>query len=737
MIFAAPWILLALAALPVLWWLLRVTPPAPRSERFPAIRLLAGLRAPEETPARTPLWLLVLRLLAAALLIVGLAGPVLDAGASLPGAGPLLLVIDDGWAAAADWPARVAAADAMLARAARDHRQAALLATADQADAAAPTISPVMPPGSLRARLAALRPKPWPVDRAAAAAALRRWRHHGTPVAYVADGVATAADPAFAAALRGAGPVTEIAPDPPQAAVLLPPLAEPDRLVARLAQLAQPMAGQRAVLAQSGDGRTLARAAFTLKPGARTAEAAIVLPPELRNRLTRLVLDGPASAAGVTLLDERWRRRPVGLMSPDATANVPLAGALYYLRRALGPYSELREGSVDTLLKRQIAVIILADEPLVPGPEQTALTRWVEHGGLLVRFAGPRMAAASAQATDPGVLPQSGAGDAAARDTGDAAGAADADGLLPVRLLAGDRQLGGALSWAKPARLAPFPSGSPFAGLPVPADVTVNRQVLAEPSTLLARRTWARLADGTPLVTAVRRGRGRVVLFHVTANADWSNLPLSGLFVAMLRRLVDLSVGIAPAPDTTLLAPAQTLDGFGTLGPPPQAATALPANAFAATPVSARHPPGLYGPATNRHALNLGAALPPLRAAAPIPGARMQPIAGIAQGARPRAVAAGGGPRADGARHAGRTRVARAAAASHGRRAACRGRDTRNTRARPTRRRRAWRRRHCARASPMSRPAIRRWTRSRGRGWSGCRSSSTSARRRRWPGRRR
>ena len=48
------------------------------------------------------------------------------------------------------------------------------------------------------------------------------------------------------------------------------------------------------------------------------------------------------------------------------------------------------------------------------------------------------------------------------------------------------------------------------------------------------------------------------MLFHVTANADWSNLPLSGLFVDMLRRLVALSVGVAPISDNTVLAPAET-----------------------------------------------------------------------------------------------------------------------------------------------------------------------------------
>src|SRR5205085_10933638 len=59
--FASPWLLAALAALPVIWWLLRVTPPAPRRIVFPAIRLLLGLTPREETPARTPWWLILLR----------------------------------------------------------------------------------------------------------------------------------------------------------------------------------------------------------------------------------------------------------------------------------------------------------------------------------------------------------------------------------------------------------------------------------------------------------------------------------------------------------------------------------------------------------------------------------------------------------------------------------------------------------------------------------------------------
>ena len=114
MIFVAPWVLSGLLALPLLWWLLRVTPPAPRSEIFPAVRFLLGLNATEETPARTPWWLMALRLLAAGLVIVALARPVLDAGTALAGKGPVLLVVDNGWASANDWVRRKEAAGALL-----------------------------------------------------------------------------------------------------------------------------------------------------------------------------------------------------------------------------------------------------------------------------------------------------------------------------------------------------------------------------------------------------------------------------------------------------------------------------------------------------------------------------------------------------------------------------------------------------------------------------------------------
>ncbi|MCS6853877.1 MAG: DUF4159 domain-containing protein [Elioraea sp.] len=578
--FAHPWLLAALVLLPGLIWLLRVTPPAPKQQAFPAVRLLLGLERREETSARTPWWLLLLRLLAAALVILGLARPVLDSGRSLGGSGPLLVVFDDGWASGPQWEARMSALEAALGEAERAGRPVALLTTAPSDQAAAPAVSAVMPAADLRERVAALRPLPWAPDRAAASRALEGAGLRGGSVLWIADGLAHGeadAERDFAGRLAAIGPVTVVSPAAP-APALLAPRSEPHGIVARVATVPAEAERRFAVLARTADQRTLARVDIVVPPGAHGGEAEIALPPEQRNALAALVIEDVASAGAVALLDERWRRRPVGLIAGAAeTADQPLIGELYYVDRALVPFAELRRGTVRDLLAREIAAIVLADVDTLTPAEQAQLARWIEQGGVLIRFAGPRTAARP-------------------------------DPLLPVRLRAGDRQLGGALSWQQPASLAPFPDDSPFAGLAVPGDVRIARQVLAEPSLDLTRKTWAKLADGTPLVTGERRGRGTVVLFHVTANAEWSNLPLSVLFVEMLERLIRLGVGVAATGDA-VLPPFETLDGFGRLGAPPPLAAGLAASAIATTRPSPRHPPGFYGAEAARAALNLGASL--------------------------------------------------------------------------------------------------------------------------------
>lgn len=613
MIFQLPWLLAALAILPALWLLLRTLPPPPQHRAFPAIMLLRGLRARVTQAATAPLWLLLLRCLALAALIVGLAGPVLrqhQGETPAPGGrdSDLIVVLDNGWAAVPDWSRRLAAIDALLDRTTHPVR---LLTTAPGPAGEAPAIGAPNPAPLLRGMLDATRAMPWPTDRAAAAHALRDlaatgW--HGR-VAYVSDGLAGPDDAAFAAALAALGPVETLVDRIATVAVLTPTPTTGDQQVhVALSALPSSHPRQLTVRAEAADGGVLSLVPVPLAAGARQASAAVALPAELRNRIDRLVLRDMPGPAGVRLLDEGDRRRPVGLIGIGG-ADTPLVGTLFYLRRALAPTAELREGPAATLLTRPLSILIAPDGALDSPETRRTVTEWVRKGGMLIRFAGPLLnGSPDRDPTAPDTPP----------DADNPATPPLPDALLPVPLMEGERQLGGAMSWGKPEPLAPFPDDSPFHGLAVPAEITVSRQVLARPAADLAGHSWARLADGTPLVTHAALGAGEIVLFHVTSTAEWSNLPLSGLFVEMLRRLAERSVGVDAPAGHSLLAPYMTLDADAALSPPPPAARALAADAFGVTPASAAHPPGLYGPRASRRALNLGDAMGPIAAQDPI-----------------------------------------------------------------------------------------------------------------------
>jgi hypothetical protein len=605
--FLNPWLLAGLATLPLIYWLLKTVPPRPKQVEFPATRILVGLENEEKTPAKTPWWLLLIRLLAAALVIFALSEPVLNPARerALTGAGPIVLVIDNGWAAAAGWARRTALAGEVLADAQRQNRPVVVVETAPSTKSRTLKLET---PGDARSTLAALEPRPYVPDRKATLATLqetlRATNVTDASILWLADGVDHKADAsAFADGLEKAsgggsfGIVEDTGGEEPLG--LVAGVGPDGKLVASVLRTGGPARAGR-IDAFSARGQRMGEATFTLPPDARSAEVTFDLPLELRNQVTRLEIASDRSAGAVSLLDGRSQWQRVGMISGESQEqSQPLLAPLYYLEKAVQPYAEiirpkdhnLAQG-IDTVLKQKASVLMLADIGTLSGEVKDRVKAWVESGGVLVRFAGPRL--------------ESGG-----------------DDLLPVALRIGGRTLGGALSWSSPQPLADFDTTSPFAGITLPKDVTVNRQVLADPAQLTPSvKVWARLADGTPLVTATTLGAGQVVLFHVTANSDWSNLPISGLFVEMLRRITALG-SLAPigssddsaadkagtgdsAPvNLEAFAPVQTLDGFGILRPPPPTAEAIPTEKLATVEASLVHPPGYYGAQGSPRALNV------------------------------------------------------------------------------------------------------------------------------------
>ena len=584
--FAFPWALLALLLLPVLWWLLRLTPPRPTREPFPPTRILADLIAREETPARSPWWLTLLRLLMAALAIFAMAMPVWNPeAAKLSGEGPLLMVIDNDWAGGTDWEQRLISANAIINEAEAADRKIIVLSTANDARQKTEIISP----DALRVKLASWTNQPMHPDYPLSARKVAEANEKFSPtsIVFLSSGIEQNGLGKLTAELQTrASQKILFVPDTQNTMVINSIENQPGAMVGEIVR-ANPQ-GPKSVSITGLDikGVSVARQRIVFANGEKTAKFEFEVPVELRNDIVRVVIDGIENAGAVKLLDESNRRRLVGLISGEKLNNAqPLLSPLYYISKALEPFSDIRRANdanidiaIPELITNGVSAIILADIGVLPDDASAKLRQWAENGGMLIRFAGPRLAAAPNNE------------------------------LLPVRIRRGDRNLGGALSWETPKPVAEFEIDSPFFGLQPPKEVFVTRQVLALQDSDLAEKTWARLSDGTPLVTAEKIGAGWTVLFHVSSDASWSNLPISGTFVEMLRRVVNQSRSsliLADSDQSQSLPPLRLLNGKGQMTAPDINTRPLNLTNGVMSAVSLVNPPGIYGTQDGFRALNL------------------------------------------------------------------------------------------------------------------------------------
>jgi hypothetical protein len=586
--FGAPLVLAGLIALPIIWWLLRLTPPKPSQEVFPPLKILARILKKDETPHKSPWWLTLLRLALSALVILALAEPVLNPqNAKLSGEGPLVLVIDNSWPSALVAENQKRAALNFINAAEASSRPVILAALASDGK------TPLGPfdAAAARERLAAVKPEPVPGDALETATLVIElagenkaneiiWLDSGLESKDKDEALESIGESGFKS-LSWHGPEAL----PLHAVTATENGAETLNITIQRAAGA-PDAGPGQLLALDEKGRQLAETPFLFTGAETSLEAVLKLPFELRNDIASVRIAGERHAGALRLLDDKMKRKRVALLSGAPTdAAQPLLSPLYYIERAIAPFADIVRprsseitAAINEFLEAKPSVIIMADVGSIPAPAEIALKDWIDKGGMLVRFAGPRLAAS----TD--------------------------DKLLPVALRRGERALDGTMSWTVPQNLLPFGELSPFTGVEIAPDIAISRQVLALPEPNLSERSWADLADGTPLVTASGQGRGRIVLFHVTPNTSWSNLPLTGTFVEMLRRTVNLAQaagGGSLLNGQTVLPPFRAVNAEGIITPPAPTAQPLALKAGAAPKVTFENPPGLYGNAEGAVALPL------------------------------------------------------------------------------------------------------------------------------------
>ncbi len=574
--FAQPWALIGLIALPIIFWLMRATPPAPQRATLPSLALLDGLNPDEETPANTPWWIIALRFTAAAAAIIGFSQPVFqpvpqNAVASNTST---LVIVDDGWTSANQWSditKTISSATDQVTDTGGDIRiifSASLKRELDTALGAE----------DLRKRLQLTAPSPWSPNHTETLSLIQEADFEPSHILWMSDGFEHTGTNGLTEYLSDIGNVEIYSFAPKASYAITSAQTVPNGALVELKRIASADRQEARVVAENNAGLSLATTTAVFETDQDLATAEFSIPAAILNQVSRFRVLGSSSAGQVWLWDDTSNTPSVAIADPSIS-DQPLLEEYYYVRKALAPHAQLMEGDLGDMLARSPDAIILGDRSLIDHPLAKQLEDWVKDGGALIRFAGPKLAAANTQI------------------------------LTPTQLRPATRALGGALAWEKPQTIATFPETKAFASIKTPEEsILVRKQVLAQPSSDLAAKTWAKLSDGTPLVTARTLGRGTIILFHVTATPLWSDLPYDGAFVSMLRRSAASGNGKrqeTPSNEGNL-APHRVLDAFGALNAPSGDTKPVSTENFATSIPSQATPPGLYQGPQGSRALNVG-----------------------------------------------------------------------------------------------------------------------------------
>ena len=583
--FMAPMALSGFLLLPIVYYLLKILPPKPKRIVFPPLHLLQSIALIEPKPFRSPWWILLLRLLIATLIITAMAGPQWrPVSAASVNKNETLVIVDDGWAASNDWDIRIKKVETIIHELRNNNTPVALLISNEPKN-----ISLIEHNEALEI-IRSLKPKSYIPNYTELTAPIQKFiqEHRNINIIWISEkyGHADIAD--FVNFLSDLNKQFQnisifISSNP---IITLSNPASSQQSINFMLKAYNLTKSSYSLIANDQLDQTIYKKDMMI--GSENDQSIdIALPLELRNQISVIKLANDHSASSVILLDDHAHIKRIGLYgSLKDDQSQPLLSSLHYIDKALLKFasvSHARPGDNDpikTLLNEKPSILILSDVIISNEEDKKNIETFVENGGVLVRFAGPLTAK-------------------------------NIDDLVPVRLRHSGRVLGGALSWQTPKAIKDFDRSSPFFQLSIPQDVTINKQILAEPDVGLNFKTWASLDDGTPLITANKFGRGMIILFHITADNGWSNLPMSGLFVSMMERIVALSpeTFVVKEDETNQdnvsqnisMKPIKLLDGYGRfMDKIPDTVLALGSTLA----VSSRHnPAGFYGDATLKHAI--------------------------------------------------------------------------------------------------------------------------------------
>ncbi len=515
--FASPWFLAALAGLPILWWLLKLTPPKAKSLNFGGLYFLQKISNEEKTSNKLPLWLLILRLAIIACLILAFSEPFYKKSNFLQTettGKTVIVLIDNGWASAQNWTSMKNQASTLIKEAGKNDQQIILKALFDEGEA---DIG-VTPFENALSNLNQITPQVLPEslkDYESLKNELESFtRNSNSVIFYLNDGLSFETENEFIRDLNNSATL-KIFDNSEEANILsLHRSAYQGALELTVTNKGiQDSAVSQNLLQFNDDSQLINSQILAINDDEELNRVTLNAESSILRQTTLTTLESQNHAGAKIWNKSNQVEKTIGLLqgkSKEGSDQLEYLSPYFYIEKALAPYHEVIKGELSDVIEKS-NVIILANSTDLKENDVEPLRNWINEGGIFIRFADENLAT--------GMFKE----------------------LSPVNLRITGREFDTAFSWQDPQEIQDYPNNSLFAAYRVPNDIEVKRQILAEPSLDLNDKTLASLEDGTPMITASQEELGWLVLYHIDATPQWSNLPISGHFIEQLNALSQLS----------------------------------------------------------------------------------------------------------------------------------------------------------------------------------------------------
>lgn len=593
--FLNPWVLSFLVLLPVIWFLLRVTPPPASVIALSTARFLQGLVAQSKTPSKTPWWILLLRILILALIIVALSRPILNKTDLLNLQGvnynSVRVVVENGRQSALNWTKIKDNAENILNQAQRDNLEVWICVTAlrQSAGGVSDYCKEAMTATDALAFVKGIEPLPWDSEYNKALKSLMEISpEHSVVTYFMGSGTRSQGFDEFVSMLQSGGSLRYFMPEKQDMPAML--VVQNDSIYKKINMHVQDSLKESEsrsfdLIVLSEDGKII----DSVKASSEE-EIIINIPDEYSSKVKSAKISGFNSAQAVHYFaDSANAGKKVVIVTGNKENSVSLLEGERYLEKAFESFTNaVKTENITDAINLNPSVIVIHKQGVLGFSDYEYLIDWIESGGTFVSFADQDLIA------DYRVNKEL------------------YDMILPVSLINDSRAMNGVLAWGEPAEFSEFSKSSPFYGIEINDMIKVRKQVLADPSdSQLNEKIWARLADNTPLVTASAKGAGITVLFHTTAGPDWSDIALSGTFVQMLKRIVEISGNsIANKEETNgIFKPILLTDAFGNQVSDEKAMRnikGIDGKDILTVKPSSETPPGIYDSGGYRVSINLG-----------------------------------------------------------------------------------------------------------------------------------